>query len=337
MMVTWEHRLQATPAQSVLVNEIIRELSGPSHQNGGAIIAQPLPMRIVGSIWLAALGVCVASCSGEVEATGNTPPGTDPTQQTSQNPGSQPTGQDPNMPAAPVGCAGSATCVSFDDGKLPSAWSVAGQNPAPVVDQTRAHSGTYALHFKYTGGDGYKPYIKTTTIPSQSTVVHVRYYYYMTGYAVYYGTALALNGNKTDNSLARYTQNFDNLHPNNTDENHFLAAYAENSQCAWQNEDTHRAVCANVNANCTSADVMAAQMPLNKWTCVEATFDGATGKPTVIEVNGNALKLYADSNPWPTVTKWTSLEVGFQECHIFGNREVWLDDIAVSNAPIGCD
>ena len=233
------------------------------------------------------------------------------------------------QPSGPVGCLGSASCIDFDGGTLPGGWTLAGDSPAPTIDQSRAHSGSYALHFTYNGGDGYKPRIETSDLPDQSNVIHVRYFYYATDISVYYGTAVAVTGEQADGSYARFTQNFDG--------DFFLTAYAENDRCAWQDEDTYRASCTEASNTCNTADVEASKIPVNEWTCIETIFDGDTGAPTSMEVNGEKIRLSTNTDPWPAVEKWTSLEVGPQECHIYNTREVWLDDIALANSPIGCD
>lgn len=290
----------------------------------------------------------LTSCMGEFgskdsEVTASSKPGTNPqtngTNSTTPSPmPAQPQPQpDPTTPApptptpptAPVGCAGATSCFGFEDNALPNGWSYGGDNPAPMMDATRAHSGTKALHFTFNGGDGYKPHIKANVPGDITNVLHVRYYVYMTGPSVYYGTMVAASGTQTNNSYGRYTQNIDG--------DHFLTAFADNDLCRWNMQDTFRAVCDSQNANCTNADVTASKLPIGKWVCIETMFDGSSGAPASMRIDGTPIKLFSSAPGWPKMTKFTSLEIGYQECHIFNDKQVWLDDIAISKNPIGCN
>lgn len=234
-------------------------------------------------------------------------------------------------PSAPLGCGNAAMCLTFEDGKVPAGWTLVpySTDPVPKIDNTRAYTGSYSLHYTMNGGDGYRTYLMTNNVPNRAPTLYVRYYIYTTAASVYYSITVAADGDKVGGGLGRYTQNIDGRQ--------IIGAYAQDRNCRWNMQDMYRTRCTDTTLGCTQTDITRSQIPIGKWTCVEVGLDGAAGTPTQIWVDGQKLKLGTTQAAWPKMANFSRLEIGYQECHIYNSKQVWIDDVAVATSPIGCN
>jgi hypothetical protein len=246
------------------------------------------------------------------------------------------------------GCAAPGTiCWDFETGTLPTGWTKYRDEftGSILVDNTKAHQGTYALHAKdLTGGmlmsdGGPKKTIRYDLPAGFGPILWGRVW-------VYTDTGVAMNRPPSHSGLfnARYAR------PGTTDTDiskldwYEVATYTQNYMSIWHPPEPP--------GYPEWVKVSGAPMVLDGWACLEWEFDGQNGTEAQAAdprtwLNGTELTWpmeFVFSVPATTVrptqekaTNFSVLETGVYFYQGQPDTEnVWIDDLAVGKERIGC-
>ena len=269
----------------------------------------------------------VAACKSAPDAP-NSDPGVD----------AAPSSDAPAGPDAPPGGGGDPTgachdapvCEDFEStavGSVPGApWSISTPNCMGAgtlsVDSSQAHGGTHSL--KVTGKGSYcdHVFLSTATPASITGTPHARFYVrFETAFSASHTTFLAL-ADATDGKDLRM---------------------GGQSSIFMFNRELNDATLPALSP----AGIAQSYAPVaNQWYCIEVAIDGAA-HALHASINGIAeAGLVIDATPTPDVDQpwlggptWTprlqNIRFGW-EAYGGTTMNLWFDDIAVGNAPIGC-
>jgi hypothetical protein len=246
------------------------------------------------------------------------------------------------------GCTAPGTiCWDFETGALPTGWSKYRDefNGSILVDNTKAHKGTYALHAKdLTGGTlmgdgGPKKTIRYNLPANFGPMLWGRVW-------VYTDTGAAMNRPPSHSGLfnARYAR------PGTTDTDitkldwYEVATYTQNYMSIWHPPEPP--------GYPEWVKVSGTPMVMDDWACLEWQFDGQNGTEAQAAdprtwLNGTELTWpmeFVFSVPATTVrptqekaTNFSVLETGVYFYQGQPDTEnVWIDDLAVGKERIGC-
>ena len=241
------------------------------------------------------------------------------------------------------GCAGPGTlCWGFEEGRLPDGWTPYRNEFTGdlVVDGTRAHRGTYALHAKdFKGGTegaqgGPKKTIRFTLPSAFGPVLWGRAYVYTT-------PARAMSHAGFFN--ARYPRPSASSTAFEALDWYEAATYTGSYMTVWHPPEPP--------GYPEAVQVSGTSIVLDNWVCLEWEFDGQNGTaPEAAEprlwLDGVELAwpntfVYPDGATRPThekVADFTVLETGiylYQGLVTVTNW--WIDDLAVGRERIGCE
>jgi len=202
--------------------------------------------------------------------------------------------------------AGHLVCLDFENG-IGSGWSASG---AATTDAVHVARGQGALHIKGVGS------IKAT-LPANGGKIWGRVFLWFAKTYPLPRTNSSLVNTKAGGSDYRVMMR--------------RASFAAHN---WDGTE-HVSEC-HADVNC-SADARArAAIPIEKWTCVEWFFDGASGRPAEIYQQGVRLE-FSDYNPgWPKATSFSTMQIGNIPWHN-EQVEMWVDEVALDTKRIGCD
>ncbi len=227
------------------------------------------------------------------------------------------------MPSTPPpgpagsGCAAlpAGQCLDFESGPIAAPWSYGKQAAGMRIDNVHAHSGKSALHVTLPAGMGPQyGYSLGRTPPTNTGVLFARMYFYAP--AASPGHAMLIEGDGADGSQYQFNilgKSFITLV--------YKAAHLGMSSCGG-----------------TCVDKDKATAPIGKWVCLETQFDGKTGTPAKVFVDGAQLSLNYNGLEYPVVGSFRRINFGY-ELHVgvHNGLDVWIDDVAVSTSRIGCD
>src|SRR5450432_777431 len=244
-----------------------------------------------------------------------------------------------------TGCTGATLCWDFEDGKLPTGWTPYRNEfttGSLLVDATRPHRGTYALHAKdFTGGkegsDGGPKHTMRFNLPAGfGPVLWGRAFIYMTPSAPM-SHAGFFN--------ARYPR--PNAAPTATDittlDWYEVATSSGKYVSIWHPPEPPG----------TPEAVQISDTPgvANGWACVEWLFDAQNG--TAAEAADPRVFLNGAEITWPMMIvaptgaarpvhekaqSFTVLEAGIYLYQgLTTSTNWWIDDLAVGKQRIGCD
>jgi hypothetical protein len=204
------------------------------------------------------------------------------------------------------------------------AWNKNGQNPSgdtlALIDDTRAHSGTKSVHF-HGGGN---PAQITRPLPANTTKLYVRAWIYMT-------RQLGMNPGANHETLIGIRKTTGGAN----DE----VRFGEIKGVIGTNE-----VPTDNIAPTMDRWGMGPAISANVWHCYEVAFLADTPQHTLHAwVDGTLVHEVTAPDQWQNgVMPATWLDGKFVEVilgwHSFSSadNDVWLDDLVLSNAPIGC-
>jgi len=204
------------------------------------------------------------------------------------------------------------------------AWNKNGQNPSggaqALVDSTRAHSGTKSVYFI----GGQNPAQITRPLPSGTNKLYVRAWFYMT-------RQLGMNPNANHETLIGIRK----LTGGANDE----VRFGEIKGVIGTNEVPTDNISPKMDRWGMGPVVSA-----NTWHCFEVAFLADGAQHTLHGwVDGTLVHEITAGDQWQNGTmpatwldgKFVEVVLGW---HSFSsaNNEVWMDDLVLSNAPIGC-
>jgi hypothetical protein len=237
----------------------------------------------------------------------------------------------------PAGASGTsfftADFESDTVGKQPAGWdnfisynfnttNPQGDGTGALVDSTRAHGGKNSVHFKSTGN----PVMLERALPTGTNRLYVRAYFYMT-------TPLG-NAPQGENHETLLGLNQDPKSANNQ------VRFGEIKGAIGTNE-----VPSDNIAPKMASWYMPPVITANAWHCIEVAFLG--------DQTQNALYAWSDGTLVHSITagdqwqngsmpmnwlsgKFVDVMFGWQSFSSQAN-EVWMDDLVLSNGPIGCN
>jgi hypothetical protein len=273
---------------------------------------------------------CVAACKAADNAPNGNPgvdaaPSNDASSDASSGPDAMPGGG-----GNPTGPCGGTVCEDFEStavGSVPGApWSISTPNcmgaGALSVDSSQAHAGTHSL--KVTGKGGYCDHVfLSNAAPASITgTLYARFYVrFETAFAASHTTFLAL-ADATDGKDLRM---------------------GGQSNIFMFNRELNDATLPSLSPAGIALSLAPAA---NTWYCVQIAIDGAA-HALHASIDGVARAgLVIDATPTPDVDQpwlggptWTphlqNIRFGW-EAYGGTTMNLWFDDIAVGNAPIGC-
>jgi hypothetical protein len=236
-----------------------------------------------------------------------------------------PDGGDGDVPAAPAGCT-AKFCEDFEGqtaGQEPKSamYSVVkAQTPMMTVDTTKFWSGKQSLKLGLSNAKGdTKAQLAFTAplLPMPENDVHGRMMVWLSknpGNHWDLATAFGTDQPMDDDNLTQYT----------------LGSMSGHLMAVYQPGDD-------------SVD-SSTQLPAGKWVCLEWEFKGAADGTHLIRLQmdgmlinkGEITKGGIAKGDWKATT-WKSMKVGFIVFSgVAGAFDMWIDDVAVSDKPIGC-
>jgi hypothetical protein len=212
-------------------------------------------------------------------------------------------------------------------GKQPSGWhnflayNIDATNPQTdiqaIVDATRAHGGKNSLHVK----GGTSPAFLTRPLPSGTTKLYVRGYFYMT-------RQLGQNPGANHETLFGIRKDKDNE-----------IRFGEIKGVIGVNEVP--------SDNITPKMDLWGKGPLiaaNKWVCIEGAFIGDQPQHEVHAwADGSEVIAVTSGDQWQNGTmpatwlngKWNEFMIGWQSFSSAAN-EIWIDDLVLATSRINC-
>jgi hypothetical protein len=230
-----------------------------------------------------------------------------------------------DVPAAPAGC-NAKFCEDFEGqtagGEPKSAMYtvVKAQTPTMTVDTTKFFSGKQSLKLGLSNAKSdTKAQLAFTAplLPMPDNDVHGRVMVWISknpGNHWDLATAFGTDQPQDDDNLTQYT----------------LGAMSGHLMAVYQPGDD-------------SVD-SATPVPVGKWACLEWEFKGAADGTHLLKMQldgkvidkGEITKGGIANSNWKPTT-WKSMKIGFIVfSNVAGAVDMWLDDIAISDKPIGC-
>ncbi|QUF04997.1 cellulose binding domain-containing protein [Actinosynnema pretiosum subsp. pretiosum] len=252
---------------------------------------------------------------------GDTPPTSTTTQPTTTPPTTTTT------PQQPTGCGTATLCDDFESqtGTTPSGkWSVGAANctgtGTVTVDSAVARSGSKSV--RVNGGVGYCNHIFFGASVS-GPVVHGRFHVrHTTALPAAHVTFMALK--------------------DSADGGKDLRMGGQNGALQWNRESDD----ATLPAQSPQGVAQSIPLPTGRWTCVQFTLDGTSGRLST-SVDGVAVPgLQVDGAPTPDIDQqwlaranWRPNTVDVRlgwESYGDGGDTLWYDDVAFGSAPLAC-
>ena len=234
------------------------------------------------------------------------------------------------------GAAHLELCEDFESGVLDTTtWRVNGD--APVIDTQQAARGTHALHVTKTG-NGLSYISETKTFPAPNDAYYGRAFVYFkslpvpaAAFTYAHWTFIAASGTGVTGEirLSGQLENGANLFGVGTD-----SLTDPNGTGDWTNADQ------DPGPGATPAPV-----PTGQWLCIEWQHDGAHNQTRfwwdAVEhpsLDTTAAAPHQGNAGVPfTLPQFTSVWLGWQEYQATTEPlEMWLDEIAIDGARIGC-
>lgn len=227
-------------------------------------------------------------------------------------------------------CTGTLLCEDFEsyDGQPEGPWTVSTNNGSVAMDTTRHASGEQAVKFSTNGQNSYqRAYIGVEApFPIAGNAFYGRMMVYTeaAGNDGVHWTIVQGEGPVSAQGITTAMVRYGGQHVQRLMANYY--SEGTTSDC-WQHSQT--------------------KMPEGAWACVEWYFDGATntqkfwldGEPlddlTVIG-SGEGCSPDATGATWYFPQPFERLYVGWESYQNDDPREVWIDDVAVSESRIGC-
>ena len=231
-------------------------------------------------------------------------------------------------------CASAVFCDDFEGasvgGPPASPWTVSASQGAVVVDDTRAMSGSHALHVTTEDGSGsyrraYAVLSGAPVFPAVSTEMYgrMRLFLVATPTGSVHWTNIQAEGDVSGmsfRSLYRYGGQHDGR---------IMANYETNG----------------VSNDCW--DHSATVMPTDRWACLEWHYRTSTDE-MVLSLDGTPLDdvhvvgAGEGCGGHDTGDHWYApvfdrLSLGWEHYQATSAREMWIDDVAIDDQPIGCD
>jgi hypothetical protein len=243
----------------------------------------------------------------------------------------------PDVQLAPTGgCKrNTETCLDFENG-FPSGWETfEGAGATLSIDQSRPFAGKQSMHLTLpkTTGDPDAVAFMARSLPAslQKSHVYLRYRAYFSAFdktnlrAWGHGSFVELEGMLTGGGRAQYAHG--------VQLSRFMGNFVQNQPFKELVSE-----CQGAGDGCSAADADRAIIPTERWLCVELDFDGQSGKNTGVSIDGKALALNHYGTPgWPTMSRFDKIRFGLFQFWPNPAVQVWLDDVVIATAPVGCN
>ncbi len=242
--------------------------------------------------------------------------------------GSDPRGPDGGAPRADAGpappagdyglgaasrcaAAGVKLCESFENGLDATIWSTTRNGDTTIgVDEVRAARGAKALHVKTTAGAGFA-YIKTgKPFPAMGNVFYSRMYVWLEDALTTDGHFTFAEGGGTGTpGVSRFGGQFKRLGVGSD----------RGPSGDWTDVD-------NLN------------LPTKKWLCLEVQFKGDTHEFRVFWDDKERTAIHSGANRHSAfrMPTFNSIWFGWWMYNAREPQDLWIDEIAIDDKPIGC-
>jgi hypothetical protein len=206
--------------------------------------------------------------------------------------------------------SGALLCESFENGLDSAVWTplIDGTGTA-TIDDVHAFRGTKALHINVTG-TGHKAAIsETKTFPVTGNVLYARMFLWFDTFTTTAHFTMAEAPQTAAGAWIRF----------GGQGGHFGVGTDHGASGDWLQQDT-------------------TPVPTKQWTCMELAFRGDTNEFHVWQddVERTALNIGATKHAGFVMPPFTSLWFGWQTYSNQAPGEVWIDEIAIDDKPIGC-
>jgi hypothetical protein len=201
-------------------------------------------------------------------------------------------------------------CESFENGLDATVWTplIDGEGTA-VVDGLHAFRGTKALHINVVN-QGHKAAIsESKTFPVANNVLYARLFVWFDTFTTTAHFTMVEAPQTAAGAWIRF----------GGQGGHFGVGTDHGASGDWLQQDT-------------------TPVPTKQWTCLELAFRGDTNEFHVWQddVERTALNVGATKHPGFAMPPFTSLWFGWQTYSNQAPGELWIDEIAIDDKPIGC-
>lgn len=247
-------------------------------------------------------------------------------------------------------CAKALFCDDFEAhtaGSPPSGKWTVGQNKGTVaVDTTRAFSGKNAVRLGTNAASGYKSammrYKDAAVLPTAANVIYGRMMFWLDSAPMtsVHWTFIQGQGKvpgQSYSALYRYGGQHPVMDNGNFVGNQLMANY--------DTPDSYGNPPVGPGSDCwLHSDKVV--VPVGKWSCVEWKFDGANNEMqywmdgaavtslTMVGQGQGCVNQNA-SFPW-TAPAFERMDLGWESYQDDSERTIWIDDVVLSEQPIGC-
>lgn len=247
---------------------------------------------------------------------------------------SEPTGAgETSAPADP--CTSALLCDNFDDDAVGMApgqpWKTEANGGAVAVSSDRAFSGDKSVHVSNTSGQYKRAYFSVDGAPAFPGA----------GAELYGRMMMWVDKSPADGVHWTFIQG-----EGPSDDNSYRIFYRYGGQHAGK-------LMANFETEGVASDCWnhsQTVMPTQTWTCLEWRFNTATDEMefwldgTALEdlhvvgqgQAGSGCVSQSWNNTWPAPKQFDTLRLGLEKYQDDGQLDLWIDDVAVGSARIGC-
>jgi hypothetical protein len=245
------------------------------------------------------------------------------------------------------GCAGAIVCDDFERyavGAAPGApWQVATTSGTVTVDSTRASSGNKSIKVVAPVSTGYRSAMLRLTgagLPTSTNVVYGRMMFWLDS-----APPTSVHWTFIDGSGLVPGMNYHSVYRYGGQLPIPLADGGTGSQlmASYDTVDSYTGV--GPSSDCWHHS-HARAVPIGEWTCAEWEFDGPNDTLR-FWINGNSAPDLTVASTGdgcisqPATYVWTApsfqqIDVGWESYQADAARTIWIDDVAIGAAPIGC-
>jgi hypothetical protein len=244
-------------------------------------------------------------------------------------------------------CAGAIVCEDFEEagvGHAPSGWLATMNGGTIAVDTTRAWSGAQSVMFSAAAASGYRSALLgwTRSLPTSSSIVFGRMMFWLDSaptdsvhWTFVDGYGVVPDGGY--HAVYRYGGQL----PVTADDGGFAGSQM---MASYDTPDSYNATPSGPASDCYEHGGRV--VPVQTWTCVEWEFDGtsdtmrmwldgAEATDLAVVGTGDGCTQQPDGFEW-TAPRFQRIDVGWESYQADDARTIWIDDVALSTARIGC-